>query len=67
MNKKEIIYIHIEEEIEKNNNLNVLNGKITWKEMKKDVKRQMRNYVKQFYYERKDDNSNEINTNIKKV
>ena len=58
MNKKEIIYIHIEEEIEKNNNLNVLNEKSTWKEMKKDVKRQMRNFVKQFYYERKDDNIN---------
>ena len=58
---------NIEEEIEKNENLTVLNGKITWKEMKKDVKRQMRNYVKQFYYERKDDNSNEINTNRKKV
>ena len=57
MNKKEIIYIHIEEEIEKNNNLNVLNEKSTWKEMKKDVKRQMRNFVKQFYYERKDDNN----------
>ena len=65
-NKKKIImnyeqernYLHkIEEEIEKNNNLNVLNGKITWKEMKKDVKRQMRNFVKQFYYERKDDNN----------
>ena len=27
----------IEEEIEKNENLNVLNGKITWKEMKKNI------------------------------
>ena len=57
----------IEEEIEKNENLNVLNGKITWKEMKKDVKREMRNFVKQFYYERKDEKSIEINKTKKKI
>ena len=35
--------------------------------MKKDVKREMRNFVKQFYYERKDEKSIEINKTKKKI
>ena len=58
------ILLKIEDEIEKDTNISVLNGKITWKEMKKDFKRPMRNFVKQFYYDYNEENNN--NSNIGK-
>ena len=54
----------MEEMIDKYENFTILNGKITWKEIKKDIKRPMRNYVKTFYY-----NKNETikNSNLEEI
>ena len=41
---------NIEEIIEKSENFTILNGKVTWKEIKQDTKRPMRNFIKKFYY-----------------
>ena len=41
---------NIEEIIEKSENYTILNGKVTWKEIKQDTKRPMRNFIKKFYY-----------------
>ena len=54
----------MEEMIDKYENFTILNGKITWKEIKKDIKRPMRHYVKTFYY-----NKNETikNSNLEEI
>ena len=55
---------NIEEIIEKCDNYTILNGKVTWKEIKKDIKRPMRNFIKKFYYNK---NENVKNSNLEEI
>jgi serine/threonine protein kinase len=43
-------FIEYEENLDKNKKFTYIDGKISVKEMKKDLKRQMKNYVREFYY-----------------
>ena len=64
-----------EEKLDDNEKYSILNGKVTWKEIKKDIKRPMRNFVKQYYYAKKedikdikdDDKDDEINTDSNNI
>ena len=65
----------IEMVLDYNPKYTILNGKVTWKEIKKDIQRPMRNFVKEYYYEKveekeemeEDDKEDEINTDTKKL
>ena len=66
-----------EAKLDDNEKYSILNGKVTWKEIKKDIKRPMRNFVKQYYYVKKkdikedikddDDKDDEINTDSNNI